>query len=64
MQWARRPASWTRKGQRCRSHSVPVARVFRDEPRVDTDAVVSFEATHTAQGWVLENLRLVGELPR
>jgi len=43
---------------------VPVARVFRDDPRVDTEALASFEATETAQGWVLESLRTGAMLPR
>ena len=43
---------------------LPVARVFRDEPRVDTDALVSFEATETSRGWVLEVVRVQGTLPR
>lgn len=43
---------------------LPVARVFRDEPRVDTDALVSFEATETTRGWVLEHVRVQGTLPQ
>jgi len=43
---------------------VPVARVFRDNPRVDTEALVSFEATETARGWVLESLRVGAMLPQ
>lgn len=43
---------------------LPVARVFRDEPRVDTEALVSFEATETAHGWVLGYLRVEGTLPQ
>ena len=43
---------------------VPVARVFRDDPRVDTEALVSFEATKTAHGWVLESLRVGAMLPQ
>jgi hypothetical protein len=43
---------------------VPVARVFRDDPRVDTEALVSFEATKTANGWVLEYLRAGAMLPQ
>lgn len=52
------------KGAEIPLKDVPVARVFRDEPRVDTDALVNFEATQTAQGWALETLQRVGELPR
>jgi len=43
---------------------VPVAREFRDDPRVDTDALASFEATETAKGWVLESLRVGAMLPQ
>jgi len=44
--------------------NLPVARVFRDDPRVDTEALVRFEATQTAHGWVLESLRVVTTLPQ
>ena len=43
---------------------VPVARVFRDDPRVDTEALVRFEATKTTRGWVLESLRVGAMLPQ
>lgn len=43
---------------------VPVARVFRDDPRLDTEALVSFEASETEHGWVLESLRVGAMLPR
>ena len=43
---------------------LPVARVFRDEPMVDTAAIVSFEATETGHGWVLDYVRVQGQLPQ
>jgi len=43
---------------------VPVARVFRDDPRLDTEALVSFEASETTRGWVLESLRVGAMLPQ
>jgi hypothetical protein len=43
---------------------LPVARVFRDEPQVDTSAIVAFEATETARGWILESVRVQGRLPQ
>ena len=43
---------------------VPVAREFRDDPRLDTEALASFEATETAHGWVLEFLRVGAMLPQ
>jgi len=43
---------------------VPVARVIRDDLRVATEALVSFQATETAHGWVLESLRVGAMLPQ
>ncbi len=43
---------------------LPVAREFRDEPRVDTAAVVEFEAIQTGSGYVLERVQVRGQLPR
>ena len=43
---------------------VPVAREFRDDPRMDTEALASFEASETEHGWVLESLRTGAMLPQ
>ena len=44
--------------------ALPVAQVRRDDGSVDVSAAVSFEATEAGQGWVLESIRVVGEVPR
>jgi hypothetical protein len=44
--------------------ALPVAREFRDEPHVDTAAMVEFEAIQTGTGYVLERVQLRGRMPR
>jgi hypothetical protein len=43
---------------------LPVAREFRDEPHVDTAAMVEFEAVQTGTGYVLERVQVRGRLPK
>lgn len=52
------------QGERITLERLPVARTFRDEARLDSDAIVSFEATETSHGWVLDVVRVQGTLPR
>jgi hypothetical protein len=44
--------------------ALPVANNRRDDGSVDVSAAVSFEATEAGSGWVLDQVRVVGELPR
>jgi hypothetical protein len=43
---------------------LPVAREFRDEPRLDTTALVEFEAIQTGNGYVLERVQVRGRAPK
>ncbi|MCC6642763.1 MAG: hypothetical protein IT386_16505 [Deltaproteobacteria bacterium] len=52
------------RGERIVLDKLPVARVFRDEPKVDVEALVSFEATETSRGWVLESVQVQAAPPR
>lgn len=53
-----------RGGEQIPLSQVPVARVFRDDPKLDVAALVDFEATETAHGWVLELVRLQAQMPQ
>jgi hypothetical protein len=51
-------------GQPIPLESLPVARIFRDEPMVDTAALVEFSASETGHGWVLESVKVQAKIPR
>lgn len=52
------------KGKPIPLAALPVAQVRRDDGSMDVSAAVFFEATEAGSGWVLDSVRVVGEMPR